>query len=98
MNSVTDIYCMEPVKINFILGQVSEEEVERLKEDLPIISKMILSPDDYKMFHYKIGEFIQVETQNGNRLWCTIKDLEILVSEERKILLFTLQKASVNGS
>src|SRR5688500_15816735 len=81
---------MTQVKVRFVISQLTEDEVEALKASHPIIAKMILSPDDYKLFNYNNGELIEVETQNGNRLWCTIRDMEIVDSEERVIIIFTL--------
>lgn len=83
------------IKISFIIGQLSDQEFEQLKEGYSIVSKMILPPDDYKLFHYKESQLIQVETNHGDRLWCTIQHLEILETEERVILIFTLTGASI---
>jgi hypothetical protein len=81
------------VKINFIIGQLSVEELENLRNGYAIISKMILTPDDYSLFHYKAGDTIQVETNDGNRLWCCIEHLEVLNNDQGIILIFTLTKA-----
>jgi hypothetical protein len=81
------------VKVNFIIGQLSDEDADALNNGYSIISKMILTPDDYTLFHYKEGEFIQVETDHGLRLWCTITNLEILKDEKRVITIFTLIKS-----
>jgi hypothetical protein len=51
---------------------------------------MILSPDDFKLFHYAEGDPIQVETDRGERLWCTISGLEKVVTEEGVLLIFQL--------
>jgi hypothetical protein len=81
------------IKITFIIGQLSIDEFEQLKNGYSIISKMILAPDDFKLFHYNERDRIQVETKDGLRLWCDINHLEILKSEERVILIFTLSYA-----
>lgn len=81
------------IKISFIIGQLPFEEFEQLKRGHTILSKMILSPDDFKLFHYNDGDQIQVETNDGDRLWCVIKHLEIVSNEERVILIFTLSQA-----
>jgi hypothetical protein len=77
-------------KINFIISGIPEEEMEALKEGLTIITKMILTPDDFELFHYNKGGRIQVETGHGNRLWCIIDELEVVESNDRVILIFTL--------
>jgi hypothetical protein len=82
-------------KVSFIIGDLAEEEIEALKEGHTIISKMILTPDDFKIFHYKKGAQIQIETGHGNRLWCTIDELEILESDDKVILIFTLEQGGV---
>ena len=82
------------IKVSFIIGEISADEFEQLKSGYAIVSKMILPPDDFKLFHYKEGELIQVETDHGNRLWCTIDHLEIIESEERVILIFTIGQAN----
>jgi hypothetical protein len=91
----TSIYLVEgqfhmSIKITFIIGQLSLDEFEQLKNGYSILSKMILTPDDFKLFRYKQGDTIQVETNDGLRLWCNIDHLEIVKSEERFILIFTL--------
>lgn len=94
-----DIFHQRPtlmsIKITFIIGQLSIDEFEQLKNGYSIISKMILSPDDFKLFHYKQGDKIQVETKDGLRLWCKIDHLEVLKSEERVILIFKLSFAGL---
>jgi hypothetical protein len=87
---------MDQIKITFIIGQLTSEEMDVLNEGLPLISKMILSPEDYKLFRYMERDSIQVETDYGNRLWCTITHLEILEKENDVILIFTLIKADRN--
>jgi hypothetical protein len=84
---------MDPVKITFVIGKLSDDELEVLNQQHPLVSKMILSLDDYKIFRYKEGDSIQAETDHGNRLWCTIKHLEIVEQETGAVLIFTLIKA-----
>lgn len=81
------------VKVSFVIGQISHHEMESLKNGYAIISKMILTADDYKLFNYEAGQKIQVETNDGNRLWCMIEHLETVQNEETTILIFTLVKA-----
>jgi hypothetical protein len=81
------------VKVKFVLGAINEEEVQSLEEGYAIISKMILMQDDYNIFHYKLGDSIQVETDHGYRLWCSITQLEVIQDKERVIIIFTLIKA-----
>ncbi len=82
------------VPVNFVIGQISESDFELLHSDYEVTSKMILSRDDFDLFHYAVGDRIQVETDNGNRLWCEILELETLNEEEngRVLLIFTLKK------
>jgi hypothetical protein len=84
---------MEPLKISFIIGQLSDDEIEVLQENRPLVSKMILSADDFQLFRYKKGDAIQVETHHGNRLWCKILELEIVEKSTGAILIFTLVKS-----
>lgn len=81
---------MNPIRIRFIIGKLTEDEVDRLRDGMPVISKMILSPDDYQVFNYREGDTIEIETHHGNRLWTTIRNLEVLEDEMRVILIFTL--------
>ena len=78
------------IKITFIIGQLSYDDFEQLKNGYSLISKMILSVEDYKLFHYKEADKIEVETKDGLRLWCSIDHLEIVQDDERVILIFTL--------
>jgi hypothetical protein len=81
---------MDSFKFRFIIGKLTNEELEVLKNGGPIITKMLLMPEDYKVFHYKEGNEIEVETQDGNRIWTTITNMEIVEDEERVIIIFTL--------
>jgi hypothetical protein len=80
------------IKIIFIIGQVSEGDFESLAEGEKVTSKMILTEDDFALFHYKESDEIQVETDHGNRQWCTILHLEVLRENEKVLLIFTLQR------
>ena len=84
---------MNAIKVTFVIGQLVEEDLVALKHNETIVSKMILTPDDYQLFRYKEKDLIQVETPNGDRVWCEITHLEILESDERMILIFTLEQA-----
>lgn len=88
---------MEPIKVTFIIGQLREDEVQALKNDEVIVSKMILSKEDSMIFRYKEGDQIQVESQNGDRVWCLIHQLEKVEKEEGIIVIFTLEKANVEA-
>lgn len=75
--------------VNFIV-RVTEQEFGHLNEGYQIISKVILGPDDEQLFRYECGDYIQVETQHGNRLWCRINQLEKVVGDEQVVLIFAL--------
>ena len=85
---------MERVKVTFVIG-LREDEVEALKNDEIVVSKLILLPDDHEIFKYKEGDLIQVESPNGHREWCRIYQLETVKQENNIILIFTLEKAEV---
>jgi hypothetical protein len=80
-------------KVSFVIGQCSEEEIDALKNEHAIITKMIVTEADYELFDYKEGDSIQVETSTGNRLWCTIAHLEQVKNDGKVILIFTLEMA-----
>lgn len=81
---------MDPFRMRFVVGKLTEEELTALRRGESIISKMLLVPDDYKVFHYKEGDKIEAETHDGNRVWTTIKDLEVVEYELRIIVILTL--------
>lgn len=84
--------------MRFIVGKLTDEELLALKSGDVILSKMLLTPDDHKVFHYKEGDEIEVETQDGNRIWTTIRNIEIIEDEERVIVILTLlHKPSQEG-
>jgi hypothetical protein len=82
------------VTIRFVIGELNEEDVVALMNDQQVICKMLLSSEDYRLFDYGEGDAIEVETENGNRQWCSITNLEIIESEVGVILIFTLVKRS----
>ena len=82
--------------MRFVVGKLTNEELQALRQDEPIISKMLLTPDDYRVFHYKEGDEIEAETLDGNRIWTTIKNLEIVEDGERVIIIFTLRHSPSN--
>ena len=53
---------MDSFRMRFIIGKISDEELLTLKQGEPIISKMLLTPQDYSVFHYKEGDEIEAET------------------------------------
>ncbi len=81
---------MKPFRMRFVIGKLTDEELHSLKDGRPIISKMLLVPDDYKLFRYRDGDEIEAETEDGNRIWTTIKDIEVLKDTERVIVILTL--------
>lgn len=84
------VFSFMSIDVNFIVGQLSEQELQSLKEGFEIVSKMFLLPDDFQLFRYRAGDRIQAESIHGNRLWCTIHDLEILHGHDRVIVIFNL--------
>lgn len=88
---------MQPIKVTFVIGQLRDEEMLALKNDEIIVSKMILSQNDSSIFRYNEGDQIQVESQNGDRVWCVIHQLEKVEREEGMILIFTLEKINVKA-
>jgi hypothetical protein len=51
---------------------------------------MLLMPEDYQVFHYAEGDEIEAETQDGNRIWTIIRNIEIVRDPEQVIVIFTL--------
>ncbi len=85
---------MDPYRMGFIIGQLTEEELEALKRDEAVITKMLLVPDDYNVFHYKEGDEIEAQTPDGNRIWTIIRNMEVLPVDERYMIIFTLIRRS----
>jgi hypothetical protein len=82
---------MHTIHVRFVISELSEDDIQALRNADVIISKMILTPDDFRLFHYRTGDTIEVENQDGNRLWCRIQELEVVDSNEQVILIFTLR-------
>lgn len=76
--------------MRFIVGKLTDEELLTLRKGEPIISKMLLIPDDFQAFHYKEGDEIEAETQEGNRILTTIRNIEIAKDEVQVIVILTL--------
>jgi hypothetical protein len=83
---------MTQIPVRFVIRELSEDEMENLKDNHMVISKMILSPADFELFKYIEGDLIEVENQDGYREWCCINALEIVQAEDRVIIIFTLVK------
>lgn len=81
---------MAAFRFRFVIGKITFEEFDALKKGEPIITKMLLSHEDHKVFYYKENDEIEVETQDGDRLWANITNLEIIEDEHRVIMIFTL--------
>lgn len=82
---------MDSFRMRFVLGKITDEELRSLRRGETIISKMLLLPDDFKVFHYKAGDKIEAETQDGNRIWTTIQHVEVVNDQARIIVILTLQ-------
>lgn len=80
---------MNSFRMRFVVG-ISEGEMLALKDGQQIISKMLLTPDDYRVFHYSEGEDIEAETPRGNRLWTTINHMEVIEDDQRTIVILSL--------
>jgi hypothetical protein len=78
------------IPINFVVG-VNEGDFELLESGYNVVSKMILSKDDFDLFHYRESDKIQVEREDGNRLWCKILHVETIGEADGVLLIFTLQ-------
>lgn len=81
---------MGSFRLRFVIGKLTDEEFHALKKGEPIITKMLLTPDDFKVFHYKETDEIETETHDGDRLWATITHMEIVQDEHSVIIIFTL--------
>ena len=81
---------MDSFRMRFIVGKLTDEELQALRDGKVVISKMLLLPDDYKVFHYKEGDDIEAETPEGNRIWTTIRHMEIVSDDERVIVILSL--------
>ena len=82
---------MSAFRMRFIVG-ITEAELLALTNGGQILSKMLLIPDDYRVFHYREGDTIEAETPEGNRMWTEIRDMEIIEDDVRTIVILTLGK------
>lgn len=80
---------MSSFRIRFI-GSIREDELHALKSGAEVISKMLLTPDDFQAFHYAEGDAIEAETPDGNRIWTTIRRIEVIDDSYRKIVILSL--------
>jgi hypothetical protein len=84
-----------------IVRKLTEDELHALKNGEPVVSKLLLHPRDYRLFHYREGDRMQAASQNGNRIGTTIKNIEVVSSDERFIVILTLMilpdKQNKNG-
>lgn len=80
---------MDSFRIRFI-AKLNTEELELIKQGAPVISKLLLLPHDFALFHYKVGDPIEAETPEGHRIWTTIRSLEIVENEVSVIAILTL--------
>lgn len=85
---------MTQIPVRFVIGEITEDEVTSLCEGNEIISKMSMSHEDFKIFVYREGHEIEVETEHGNRIWCRITNLEIINKQDGVLVIFTLIKLS----
>lgn len=81
---------MGPFRMRFIVGKLTEDELLTLKRGEPVISKLLLIPDDYRLFRYAEGDEIEVETHEGNRIWTTIRNIEVVGDDNSVIVILTL--------
>ena len=86
---------MSAIPVRFVIGQLPDEEIDDLKHDQVITSKLLLCPSDFEIFNYKRGDSIEVESHDGYRQWCTILDLEIVKTPIDVILIFSLKRADI---
>lgn len=83
---------MDSFKMHFIVA-LTNEELDVLKRGDQVISKLLLVPDDYRVFRYKEGDAIQAETYEGNRITTRIRNIEIVEDTDRVIVILTLTKS-----
>lgn len=87
---------MDFFRMRFIIGKLTDEELQALRQGETIISKMLLTAEDYKVFHYAEGNEIEAETLDGNRIWTTITNMEVIEDGERIIIIFSLRHTGSN--
>jgi hypothetical protein len=80
------------IKVNFVIGQVTEDDFAVLKGGEKVTCKMIITESDYQLFNYEINDAIQAETNDGDRLWCRIVQLDKIEESQQVLLIFTLMK------
>ena len=83
--------------MRFIVGRLTDEDLEHLKQDQCVITKLLILPEDYAAFHYKVGDEIEAETPEGNRIWTVIRHLERVENEDSVIVILTLVRALPNS-
>ena len=88
---------MGTFSMRFIVGKLSNEELYALREGQTVISKMLLLPEDYQVFHYREGDHIEAETPEGDRIWTNIRNMEIIEDDVRVIVILTLVQKSQVG-
>jgi hypothetical protein len=76
--------------MRFIVGKLTEEELKVLRRGESIISKLLLIPQDFPVFHYQEGDLIEAETQDGNRIWTKISSMEVVENQESVIIILSL--------
>lgn len=81
---------MESFRMRFIVGQISDDELQALQKGLAVISKLLLVDEDYKFFRYKVGDEIEAETHDGNRIWTIIRSMEVVEDGEQVVVILTL--------
>jgi hypothetical protein len=87
---------MGPFRLRFVIGKLSDDEFTALEGGEPVITKMLLSHEDFRVFHYREGDEIEAESQQGNRVWTTITNIEIIKDETQVIIIFTLTHSKAN--
>jgi hypothetical protein len=87
---------MGSFRFRFVIGKLSDDEFNALENGEPIITKMLLSHEDFRVFHYREGDEIEAESQQGNRVWTTITNMEIIRDETQVIIIFTLKHNKSN--
>ena len=80
---------MNSFRMRFVVG-ISEPDLLTLKNGEQVVSKMLLTPDDFQVFHYSEGDEIEAETPDGNRIWTRIRFMEIIEDDHRTIIILTL--------
>ena len=82
---------MGAIPVRFVIGELSDMEIDDLRHMQVITSKLLLNAADFELFKYQPGDRIEVESHDGYRQWCEILDLEVIRSEADVILIFSLR-------